>query len=292
MKTMFRLLTVLAFANLLALAGFGGWLYATGRVDEARLERIREMFSTTVVEEQLTLGEIAAKDAEKVRLDGEARSLLEVPLSRTEQIVTSERFEERAALAMRGLEDSHHRLQQDLIEREQGVTQREEALVERTKEWEASIATEKDRTTDEQFRKAVRLLESVPPKQGREWILELVKRDRESTAVAYLDAMNRAKCSALLKAFKGEAEAKVATDLLERVRLLGLESEAGSERPNAAKSADSSVNRGINPARSPLPAGGAANLGTPARGAPNSPLTLPRPDATGSAPSAGKPNAQ
>ena len=101
MKTMFRLLTVLAFANLLALAGFGGWLYATGRVDEARLERIREMFSTTVVEEQLTLGEIAAKDAEKVRLDGEARSLLEVPLSRTEQIVTSERFEERAALAMR-----------------------------------------------------------------------------------------------------------------------------------------------------------------------------------------------
>ena len=43
------------------------------------------------------------------------------------------------------------------------------------------------------------------------------------------------------KVIKSEDETKVATELLERLRMLGLESEARAERTNGAKSADNSA---------------------------------------------------
>lgn len=261
MKSMMRLFTVLAFANLLAFAGFIAWLGATGRLNRERVDRVRDMFARTVADEERLAGEESAKEAEAVRLASEERRLLEVPMTRSEQIVSSERFEQRAALAIRALEDERRRMQAELTEREQGVAAREGKLGERQASWEKSIADEKARAIDEQFRKAVRLLEAMPPKQGKEWILELVKSGREDMAVTYLDAMNPAKSANLLKAFKGEDEAKVATDLLERLRRLGLESELGAGRPDDAKTADIPAE----PARA-QPEGGAKPAGPTSNG--------------------------
>ena len=98
----------------------------------------------------------------------------------------------------------------------------------------------------------MRLLEAAPSKQSKDWILELVQTGREDQAVTYLNAMNPAKYAGLLKAFKGEGESKVATDLLERLRQLGLESEISAGAQNAAESAD----RPAEPARQ-APAPGA-----------------------------------
>lgn len=279
MKTLLKLVLVLAVANLLAVAGFVGWLFASGRVDGDRLERMRSLFAQTIHDEKSKSEEIAAAEAEAIRLAGDERRLRELPIARADQIVQSERFEQRATLAMRSLEESQKRMQADLVGREQSVTEREGSLAARQKEWEASIAAEKDRETDEQFRKVVRLLESVPAKQGRDWILELVRTGRIDQAVAYLDAMNRAKSTGLLKAFKGEAETKVATDLLERLRVLGLESEVGLERPNAADSAEPSVDPARSAPGNPAPAGAGPTS--------NGPLSLPGGAAPGPRPAAG-----
>jgi hypothetical protein len=268
MSTIGRLIKILALANLLAVLGFVGWLVASGRVDGARIAKVRDIFKPTIAEESAARAEGEAQAAEAERLAAEQRKLLETPMARTEQIVSAERFEQRAALAVRGLKDEQSRLLEDLSSRERGVTEREEALAKRKVEWENSIAEEKERQTKEQFRKAVRLLESAPAKQGKEWILELVRSNREDQAVAYLDAMNPAKSAGLLKAFKGEGEAKVATDLLERLRQLGLESEINA---GAANDADSAVP----PADSarPSPRGEARNPNAPAA---NGPASLPR----------------
>jgi hypothetical protein len=233
-----NLIKILVLAHLLALAGFVGWLFASGRVNAERLARVRDIFRPTIAEEKVALEDAEMKAAEEITLVEERKRLLETPMPRTEQIVSAERFEQRAALAVRSLQDEQRRLLDDLSSRERGVTVREEALATRKTEWETSIADAKERQTKEQFRKAVRLLESAPPKQGKEWILELVRSNREDQAVSYLDAMNPAKSAALLKAFKGEGEAKVATDLLERLRQLGLESEINA---GAANDADSAV---------------------------------------------------
>jgi hypothetical protein len=266
MKSIVRLFTILAFANLLAIGGFIGWLAASGRLDEERIARVRATFAPTIVEEKRLAEEGATKADEAVRLAAEERRLLELPLSRSEQIVTMERFEQRAALAVRALEEERRRMLADLSARESAVTAREQALDTRMKEWEASIADAKERTTDEQFRKAVRLLEAMPPKQGKEWIIELMNTDRAPMAVAYLDAMNPAKSAALLKAFKDDTESKMATDLLERLRLLGLESETAPERTN-----------GANPAQSPAESADPGRASRADAGGPsaNGPLGVP-----------------
>ena len=268
MSTIGRLIKILALAHLLAVLGFVGWLFASGRVDGARLAKVRDIFKPTIAEESAALAEGEAKAAEAEQLAADERKLLEIPMVRAEQIVSAERFQQRAALAVRGLKDEQSRLLEDLSSRERSVTEREDALAKRKTEWTKSIAEEKDRQTKEQFRKAVRLLESAPPKQGKEWILELVRSGREDQAVSYLDAMNPAKSAALLKAFKGEGEAKVATDLLERLRQLGLESEINAGAPNGANSADPAADSArTNPAD--------AAAGRPAGPTPNGPVQLP-----------------
>ena len=171
---MMKLIKILAIANLLAVVGFIGWLVATDRVNRDRLERVREIFHPTIAAEKTAIAETETKDAEQVKLAEEQKRLLETPMPRTEQIVSAERFQQRAALAVRSLQDEQRRLLEDLSSRERGVTEREEALAKRQTDWETSISEEKERQTKDQFRKAVRLLESAPAKQGKEWILSLI----------------------------------------------------------------------------------------------------------------------
>ena len=270
MKTAFKLLLILAIANLFAFGGFVGWLVGSGRLDAGRVERLRAMLAETVAEENARLAREEEEGAIAATAAADERRLRELPMARTDQIVAAERFEERAARALRALEDERRRMEADLAGREQEITGREEALVARQAEWEDSIADAKARETNGQFRKAVRLLEAAPAKQSKAWILELVRSGRGQMAVTYLDAMNQAKSAALLKAFKGEDEAAVATDLLERLRVLGLESEVGRERTNAANPAEQDAVS----ARAPSSGGGVAGAAG-AGPTPNGALALP-----------------
>ena len=268
MKTLLKLILVLSVVHLLAAAGFVGWLYQSGRIDSERLERMRAIFKPTIAEEVAAKQKLDEDVAKGALESAETARLRELPMASDEFIASSNRFEDRATLAMRTLDEQRRRMHEELRTREDGVTVRESALDKRQADWEASIAAELERETAEQFRKAVRLLEAAPSKQAREWILELVNTDRAEKAVAYLDAMNPAKSAGVLKALKGEGESKVATDLLERLRMLGLESEAGAERTHDAKPADSSA-KSASRAASATPSAGAGTAarslaGTPA----------------------------
>ena len=114
MNTIGRLIKILALANLLAVLGFVGWLFASGRVDGARLAKVRDIFKPTIAEESAALAEGEAKAAEAEQLAADERKLLEIPMVRAEQIVSAERFQQRAALAVRGLKDEQSRLLEDL----------------------------------------------------------------------------------------------------------------------------------------------------------------------------------
>ena len=238
MNSLFKLIIVLATAHLLAVIGFVGWLFASGRVDSERLSRLGEMFAKPVAAEKQEAAEREAKLATEAADADAMRRLRELPLASAERTDTGARASERIDLGLRAFEDSTRRLRDELKRDGETLEQKIQSFEKRQKDWEASIAADKQRATDEQFRKAVKNLESLPPKQAREVILELVRTARMDTAVAYLDAMSSSKASNLLKSFKSEEETRVATDLLERLRMLGLESEARAERTNGAKSAD------------------------------------------------------
>lgn len=276
MKGTLRVITVLALANLLAVAVFAGWLVASGRVDRERLARVRDIFRNTVAAERAEDARLAAQEAapETPPVDGKLR--LELPMAGLEEVAASSRIEDRAQLAARSLVEQQRRLAADLEAREAELAAREAQFVERQRAWEESIAAGAERQTNEQFRKTVRLLESAPPRQAREWVLELVQTDRVDLAVEFLDAMNPAKSSALLKAFRLEGDSKVATQLLDRLRTLGLEGETGTFRADAVDPAQSQAEsadpgRGSASPRTPA-SGGASAGGGPV---PNGPISLP-----------------
>ena len=265
MKTLWRLLSILAIANLLAIAAFVGWLWQTGRMDAQRFELLKTILASSTAEDAARVEEEKVLHDESVRVAAEERKLLEAPFTRAEQIAASERFEERAQLAMKTLNDEQARLAEQIGEREEAVGVREGALDARRAAWEQAIADEKQRETSEQFKKAVKLLEGMPPKQCKDWILELVSNGKVEQAVKYLDAMSNSKSANLLKAFKTAGEAKTATDLLERLRSLGLESEqAATANPSAAPTAPAAT---VTPP-APKPA-------VPTAPAANAPLTVP-----------------
>ena len=64
MNSILKLIIVIGVAHLFAVAGFFGWLVATGRVDSDRLTRVREMFVKPIAVEAK---ERAARAAGRVR---------------------------------------------------------------------------------------------------------------------------------------------------------------------------------------------------------------------------------
>lgn len=269
MNSFLKLVIVLAVAHLLAALGFVAWLFASGRVDGERIARVREIFSTTIEQEKRTRAEEESKASAAAADADLVRRLRELPLASAERTDTDSRAGDRIELGLRTFEDKTRRLRDELRKDGESLDQRIQSFEKRKSDWEQSIAADKQRVTDEQFRKAVKNLESLPPKQAREVVLELVRTSRMDTAVAYLDAMSSAKASNLLKSFKSEEETKVATELLERLRMLGLESEARAERTNVAKPADQ-------PAESARTEANASGGGSGTRAsAANRPLELP-----------------
>jgi hypothetical protein len=225
MKKLWNLISIIAFVNLLAILGVGGWLWTSGRMDK---EKLREMLAPPPPPEP------AAQTA--------AEPEPELDLTPTGvKIEAGDRQMRRQALSLRRLQEEKVQLDRVLDDREAKLAAEKESFSAERSAWEASIAESKSAKTDEQFAKAVKLLESVPPKQGKELILELVDSKRKDEAVAYLDAMSAFKRSNLMKAFKGEEEMKVAAELLEAIRQRTPEPRVAaqpgaSESPNAAAS--------------------------------------------------------
>ena len=184
MNAFLKLLVVLATAHLLAALGFVGWLAASGRIDGTRLERVREIFAKPVAVEADERKSAEAKAAEAAADAQMMERLRELPLASADRVETGSRTEERIELGLRAFEDKTRRLRDELRKDGENLEQQIRAFEQRKAAWEDSIAADKQRETDEQFRKAVRLLEAAPWKLGMVWVLELVRSDREDQAVS------------------------------------------------------------------------------------------------------------
>ena len=76
---------------------------------------------------------------------------------------------------------------------------------------------------DAQFKKTVTLLESVPPARASEMLLQIIEQGAPEQATAYLNAMQTRTASKILAQI---GDPTLAADLLERLRVYGLEARA------------------------------------------------------------------
>lgn len=242
MKTLWKLVSIIAVVNLLAILSTGAWLMMSGRLDRERLDAVKALLASPTS---------AAKDESKAETPAEE---LRDTTPTGVRISAQDRASRQVTMNLRRLHDEREQLARGLVDEESTLARRTQELAAERKAWDDLTAQAKEQANDGQFRKAVRMLESVPPKQAKEWLLALCAQGQIEQAVAYLDAMSAFKSSNVMKTFKGDAETKLATDLLERLRQRAQASPAtatdSGQAPNATSDARTSPARGNEPAQS------------------------------------------
>ena len=106
------------------------------------------------------------------------------------------------------------------------IDAKEEELATERARWEDAMQRQRELKIDEQFLKTVRQYESLPGKQGKKMIMQLVEEGETERAVAYLDAMNARAATKILREFKTQAELDLATLLLEDLGRYGIDADA------------------------------------------------------------------
>jgi flagellar motility protein MotE (MotC chaperone) len=219
-RSLWTVITVLALTNLLAIAGFVGWLHTSGRINRDRIERVRQVFATTVAQDEAgaqqgemdaQLAAAAAEEAAKVGtppLTAEQR--LEAGLARDE---TSSQHAQRV-----------QRETADLI----ATLLRERAELDRLRaefdkqvkdfdEMRARIAKEEG---TEQFAKTVALYQSLKADQAKAMMQSLIRGGGTDQVVSYLNALPPRTASKIIAEFE-KGDSALAADLLERLRMRG-----------------------------------------------------------------------
>ena len=229
-------ITIVAVANFLATVGFVVLMFSSGRLDGARVERIRGILSESIDEESARLQAeerdaqaLAARRAQEARRSGQPES--------TEE--TLDEAQERAALRSAQLERlrAEVRTLRDELESQLATLERDRAALaqERARESDAR-AQEKRERESEQFRRSVATLESQKAPAAYSVLRSMIEEGNRDTAVRYLVAMeDRARSRIVgefIKADEGRPPAeRLAADILESIRLQGL----GDERAGATE---------------------------------------------------------
>ncbi len=225
MRTAWNVFSFLAVVHLLAIAIFLAWLWRSERLDTSRIEGIRELLAITIPEAEHAVQEasmIEAADRQQ-QIDDARRD--DPPLaSRTELDILSrqDRLHERA---LRRLEDEQNQRATQLREQFDRLEVERDAFEQRVADWETATAADRERKTDAQFAQMIKLYESLRPALAKDKIVELVRIGKTDQAVTYLDAMNPRLAGKILSEFKTEDENRLATELLERIRMFGAEVE-------------------------------------------------------------------
>jgi hypothetical protein len=238
MKRLWTIISFIAVVNLLSLLLFGGWLWHSGRLDVDRINRVRDLLAMTIVEEQAAAEERAAQ-AEREQAEAAERAWeANPPLPSAAHVQQASLASDQADQAMRQVRDETVRLQEQLDRRAAELDQREQTFQAARDAWLSSIEQEKSRRSDEQFLQTVKQYETAPAKIAKEWMTRLIDEGGRDQVVAYLDAMNPRAASKILREFKTEKEAALATELLEELRTFGLDAVLAEENGNDHAAAD------------------------------------------------------
>lgn len=228
MKSLWSVVSFLAVVHLLALLGFLGWMYGTDRLSLERVRTVRELFAMTMTDEKMQKEE---QERETTEIQERGSSMFQMSSTRQIELLTDVQRQELLATQRMKDESEMHARQFSLLTQKIAL-EREEFKAERRR-WEEATGADRERKTNEQFTQTVMQYESLPAKQGKQVLIELINSGNREQAVAYLDAMNPRATSKILKEFKSPEEIILAAELLEELRIFGLGTVDSQEPSNA-----------------------------------------------------------
>lgn len=229
-RSLYLIIVTMAIANTLAAILFGTWLVASDRLDAERVGDVREMFSETVTvqraREEREARDQEAQDAQQAELDKVGRP----PISSAETSVYVDAYAQRAEQQLRRLQQESRDRQETLFKLQADIQRRERALEQEREAFERMRAEIAERAGTEQFAKALKVYENLPPEETAAIMQELVQRGEEDQAVAFLDAMKPRIAGEVTSAILADNPG-LAADLLERLREYGVVADVDPEEP-------------------------------------------------------------
>jgi len=220
MRSLWIIITTLALANFLAVVALLGWLGGTGRLSNERVNAVRELFKTTVAEDEAQAKLAEAQQAQQQEAAAQEAFMQQPPApAETEvagQTAVSNAAQQDLSRLSREADDLRRTFARELAQIERA---RQELKQER-EDFEALRARIAALEGSEQFEKAVALYQQIKPKQAKEMLQTLIDQGDMEQAVSYLNALQVRTASKIIAEFDDPA---MAATLLERVRTRGLE---------------------------------------------------------------------
>ena len=114
-------------------------------------------------------------------------------------------------------------LRDQLARMRQRITEMRESLAQEREAFEQMVERQKELREDEDFQQAVDLLQRIKPEQAKRMMQQLLAQGETELVVEYLAAMQVRIAAKVLGAFETPAEIAQATELVERLRVRGIE---------------------------------------------------------------------
>ncbi len=230
MKSLATAAIVLAFINLFGVVSFVGMLWATDRLDVARLRQIKDLLAETVPEQNRRLEADKAAQAEADKKAAEALKMSEPPEPAAEKIERQKMNDELARQNLERLRDELRQLRAEVDRRQAQIDTQKQQLADREKRFEQRKADVSKAAETEQFKAALAALEAQQPADGRKVLQALIDTGQIDQVITYLAAMAEKSRSRILGEFI-KTDDRLAAQLLEQLRTRGVEA------PPAAASA-------------------------------------------------------
>jgi hypothetical protein len=230
MKSIKRAILVILVLNLIAMLAGIGWLLSSHRVSKDRVHELTKLFEEPVHVEQARLKAEAkaAADAEAAKpkplpdgaLNSDERNLVRVEMTQVD-MARLERMKREVA-----------DLQAILRQERAGLNDERAAFEQQKQEFEAMRQRLMELEGGEQFEKALSSLVKMDPADAMSILSTMLglndnlmdpREKKYDEVISYLSAMDERPRTAILTEFLNAGENQLAADLLESVRLRGLE---------------------------------------------------------------------
>ena len=220
MRSLWIIITTIALANFLAVVALVAWLAGTGRLSNERVNAVREMFTTTVEQDEAQRKLEEAQRAQDEAAAAQDAFMREPPTPAegevADQQAVSNAAQQDLSRLTREAEDLRRTFARELAQIERA---REQLRQERA-DFDALRARLAALEGSEQFEKAVALYQQVKPQQAKAMLQTLIDQGEMEQVVSYLNAMQVRTATKIIAEFDDPA---LAATLLERVRTRGLE---------------------------------------------------------------------
>jgi hypothetical protein len=220
MKRAWMVLSMLAVANILAIAGVFAWLQSSDRLSRDRVEAVRKIFNITLAQEQRSKAEDEARTAaEKVKSAQEAKAG-EPPETAADKIAEKQLQAEKELQQVLRKQQELENLRGFLLKQLADLERREKELAAGRAAFDAERKRIAEAEGSAQFKTALTTLEAQRPRDAKAVLKALLDTKQVDQVVSYLTRMDEGKRGKVLAEFVKD-EPAVAADLLERMRTRG-----------------------------------------------------------------------